>query len=258
VIKNVLHKVKSGFVKNSILKHEKSYNHLKYCYYPEKKSRSLIIVFSGFPGEGQPAKYNYINTLYSIKANKLFLLDDVWNNVNVGSYYLGSAGNWYLINDICKLVSDIVADYKIDRVITVGSSKGGSSALFYGIKLGADACIIGAPQYYIGSYLSSEKHRPILEAMMGDCSQASIDKLDSLLSGEIMNEQTNRPDIYIHYSPKEHTYDEHIKDMLMDLEKNGYVVHEDNEYSYLNHSEVKDHFPSFLLKTIKVIIADND
>ena len=253
----VLREIKSGIAKKSISKHEKSYNLLKYCFYPEKDSRFLIIVFSGFPGEGQTAKYNYINTLYSIKANKLFLLDDVWNSANVGSYYLGTADNWYFINDICNLVTEITVDYKIDKVITVGSSKGGTSALFYGTKLGVDYCIVGAPQYYIGTYLSTEKHRPILETIMGDYSQESIDKLDILLSSLIKSDNNKRPEVYLHYSPNEHTYDDHIRSMLVDLKQYGYVVHEDNNYSYSNHSEVKDYFPSFLLNTIKGIIAAN-
>lgn len=250
---NFLRKVKNSFLKKSISKHEKTYNHLKYCFYPDRRSNKLIIVFSGFPGGGGTAKYNYINTLSAVKANKLFLLDDVWNPVNVGSYYLGSGGNWYYINDICSLVSDIVSEIKINRVITAGSSKGGTSALFYGIKLEADVCIIGAPQYYIGNYLATEKHLPILEAIMGDTSQLSVSKLNDVVKSEIDNEHGKKPAIYLHYSPREHTYEDHIQGMMRDLRENGFVIFEDNDYSYTHHSEVKDYFPSYLLKTVKAI-----
>ena len=202
------------------------------------------------PGGGT-AKYNYINTLSTIKANKLFLLDDVWNPVSVGSYYLGNKGDFYFIKDICSLVTNIVNEHGIKKIITVGSSKGGTSALFYGVMVEADVCIIGAPQYYIGSYLASEKHRPILETIMGDTSQVSIDKLNRIVRSEVEKEHAKKPVVYLHYSPAEHTYEDHIKDMIKDLKKNGFVVIEDNNYSYENHSDVAKFFPSYLLNTVR-------
>ena len=82
-------------------------------------------------------------------------------------------------------------------------------------------------------------------------SQESIDKLDNYILLEIQKNHAKKPTVFIHYSPKEHTYKDHIKDMISDLKKNGYKVIEDNGYNYEQHSEVAKHFPAYLVKTIK-------
>jgi hypothetical protein len=255
-IKQLLRKVKRLILKNRIKKHEKLFDRLSYCFFPCEKSKTLIVVFSAFPGKDCPPVYNYLTTLSGIKANKLFLLDDVWNPVNVGSYYLGKDGDWYLEQDVLDLLQKIKAEHAYDKVITVGSSKGGTSALYFGIKTEADTCIIGAPQYHVGSYLSSEHSRPILKVIMGDSSQSSIDKLNSYIVDEMRKDHSKKSTIYIHYSPKEHTYKDHIKDMIADLHENGYQVIEDNAYDYEQHSDVAKHFPAYLVSTVKREIQD--
>ena len=61
---------------------------LKYVLIRNKKSNELIVSFSGFPGEGKKAKYNYTKALKRVKKNKLFILDD-FGYQSAGSYYLG-------------------------------------------------------------------------------------------------------------------------------------------------------------------------
>ena len=192
-------------------------------------------------------------TLSEVKVNKLFLLDDIWNPVNIGSYYLGQNGDWYLVNDVMGLIDSIVKENGITKIITIGSSKGGTSALYYGVKAGADACIIGAPQYHVGNYLSSDSLSPIMDAVMGDHSQKSIDKLNGYIKEEIEKPHKKKPVVYIHYSPKEHTYKEHICDLIRDLRKAEYEVIEDNDYTYENHADVAKHYPKYLVTTIKRI-----
>ena len=254
MLKKILKKLRSSIVKRSISFHEQKYNHLRYCLYKRKKSNVLVIAFSGFPGRGNPPKYNYVRTLSCIKANKLFLLDDIENPVNIGSYYLGKNGDWYLAKDTVELIHKIVRENGIQTVITLGSSKGGSSALFFGLKTEADACILGAPQYYIGNYLSSEEHSPILKTIMGDVSQVSVDKLNNLLRNEIFSLHGKKPTVYLHYSPNEHTYPDHIADMVRDLSQAGYCVNEDNNYNYTVHSDVGKFFPKYLQVTVNEII----
>ena len=253
----ILKKLGSRFVKWSISSHECQFNHLKYCFFRRNNSKVLLVVFSGFPGKGNAARYNYVRTLSGIKANKLFLLDDIENPVNTGSYYLGKDGDWYLSKDVVQLIAKIVKENDIQKVITLGSSKDGTSALLFGLKTEADACIIGAPQYYIGNYLSSEEHRPILETIMGDGTQESIDKLNGVVTDEIFCKHNKKPTVYIHYSPNEHTYQDHICDMIRDLRQAGYSVNEDNRYHYTKHSDVANHFPRYLLARVKECINNN-
>ena len=52
-----------------------------------------------------------------------------------------------------SLIKEIMSSAKVTRLVFCGSSKGGSSALYYGLKMKADAVICGSPQYNILQYL---------------------------------------------------------------------------------------------------------
>ena len=57
---------------------------------------------------------------------------------------------------VVSLISNIMHENNIlfKNVISVGSSKGGTAALYYGMKYNYGNIIVGAPQYKIGTYLS--------------------------------------------------------------------------------------------------------
>lgn len=247
-------KMRSAYFKLYIKIAEKKYKRLRYLLQTKKESDTLIVCFSGF-GTGGSARYNYVRSLESVIANKLFILDNFGYNKQ-GSYYLGENGDWFLPEMVVSLIQKIKEEKNIKRLVLIGSSKGGTAALFYGIKTGADACIIGAPQYFIGDYLSIDKHVPILKGIMGDASSDSIQKLNMLLSDCVSSSDLNKPKVYIHYSPKEHTYIEHIADMIGDLRRCGYTVYEDSDYSYVDHSQVAKHFPRFLLSALTKVMEE--
>lgn len=155
---------------------------------------------------------------------------------------------------IVELINTIKSDDRINKVITIGSSKGGSAALYFGLMLDAQYVVIGAPQYKIGSYLATDAHLPILKALCGEVSDSKIEMLDTLIKTEIVNHRGNGTKVAIHYSPLEHTYKDQIKDMIIDLRANGYCVEEDNAYSYTNHGDVAKYYGTYLLKTVKRIV----
>ena len=227
----------------SIKFHEKTYKQVTYYFKNYPKTDTLIIIFSGFSQMGKKPRYNYVNHIgKNIKAKKLFILDNHGYN-KAGSYYLGENGNWYLPNDICELIDNIKNKYKIRTRITAGTSKGGTAALVYGIKCQATAIISGAPQYYIGKYLNTEKHLPILSALVDNINTASVANLDEYVRNVIISASKSvKPAIYLHYSPKEIMYEEHIVDMICDLKNNGYCLIEDNMYQYTEHSDVGKYF----------------
>ena len=244
MIEKCIKKLRSAYLRLYIPMTEKKYERVRYLLQTNRLSETLVICFSGF-GNGSSAKYNYINTLKTVNVNKLFILDDFGYNKQ-GSYYLGENGDWFLPDMIIGLIKKIKAERKIKHLVMIGSSKGGTAALFYAIRLFADSCIIGAPQYYIGDYLNTNEHRSILQGIMGNTDCESIDKLNMLLPESISAENIRKPLVYIHYSPNEHTYPEHIADMIIDLEKNGYTVYQDANYDYKDHACVAKHFPHYL------------
>lgn len=244
----MLKTIKSFFLKLKIIISEKRYKRLRYILQVNRKSGILIVCFSGFGNSGS-AKYNYIRTLQPVKGNKLFILDN-FGYKKQGSYYLGENGDLFLPDMISELITKIQSKRKINQIFMVGSSKGGSAALYYAIRLSADACIIGAPQYYIGDYLNTNVHKKILQGIMGNDDSESIERLNNLLYNSILTTITRKPIVHIHYSPKEHTYLEHIHDMIRDLEKNGYKVYRDANYDYTDHKSVAKFFPQFLLQKL--------
>lgn len=241
-------KIRSLLFKLNIRMSEKRYQRLRYLLKTNSSSDTLVVCFSGF-GNGGSAKYNYINTLKMVNVNKLFILDDFGYN-KTGSYYLGENGDWFLPDMIVGLIKKIQTESRIKHLLMVGSSKGGSAALFYSIKMEADACIIGAPQYFIGDYLSIDKHIPILEGIMGNTSSESVQKLNRVMRDCVQSSFQHKPKVYIHYSPYEHTYPEHIVDMIGDLERCGYTVYKDADYDYTDHGEVAKYFPRYLLSIL--------
>ena len=244
--------IRSSLIKIQIKIKEKKYNHLRYLF-TSAKSEYLIVIFSGFAGGRKPV-YNYINTLKSVNANKLFLLDEYGDTTNIGSYYLGENGDWFLVDDVLDIINQIKNDCSIKHIIMVGSSKGGSSALMYSLKMDCvDSVVIGAPQYYIGNYLMTKKHLPVLKAICGDESINSIERLNTLLPSLIQNSES-KPIIYIHYSSEEHTYEEHVSPLIKDLRKHGYCVYEDSSYTYKDHKDVAKYFPQYLLHMIIKLI----
>ena len=76
----------------------------------------------------------------------------------MGGYYLRYKGQQLPEDETKFVIMDIVKRYGYEHIITLGSSKGGSAALFHGISIGADEVICGACQYYGGTYLISQNN----------------------------------------------------------------------------------------------------
>jgi len=239
---------------------EKKYgkNEIRYIYQKQRESDVLIVVFSGFAGAGMPARYNYIRTLKDIKANKLYILDD-FGYQNRGGYYLvdrEGTFNGTIIQEIAALVEKYAKNRK---VITVGSSKGGSAALLYGILCRADMTISGAPQYYIGDYLNCDSHKKILKSIYGSSGQEAVAALNEILPCAVKDHAgDSHLKVFVHCSKNEHTYKDHVEDMVRDLNQNGYSVLLDAEYCYTDHKDVAKYFPPYLLKVLKKELRIND
>lgn len=218
---------------------------LKKC---KKKDAPLIVIFSAFPRTGMTATYNYLKTLNNINAHQLFILDS-FGYQKRGAYYLSEYGNFELEKAVKELIEVTEAKLRTEESIFVGTSKGGYAALYFGISLQAQTIICGAPQYYLGNYLSDVTlKKPILQSMMGNTSRTSIEFLNNLLP-ELIKEGIPT-EVYIHYSSKEHTYVEHIDDLISDMKNSNYLVHEDEQF-YEIHQEVSKYFPAFLVQTLE-------
>ena len=229
---------------------------LKYMEYSEADSDVLLIVFSSCTRNGVKARYNYVRTLKDIRVNKLFILDDFAED-HRGSFYLGPDFKFTVEKATYELINSQVKDKNPSRLIFAGSSKGGWAALNFGLGYYGANIIIGAPQYYLGTYLNAPGNKA-LSFICGTITDQKITYLNQYLKSKIeKNPYIESQKVFIHYSNQEHMYKEHIKGLIGDLKKCRYSIVEDVK-GYQEHNEVSAYFPIFLCNSIRNVLYKKD
>ena len=216
---------------------EKTYKgKLKYVFV-NNHSDTLMIVFSAFAGNAR--RYNYYASLKSIKADKLYILDSFGVR---GSYY------WFENGDTSPrvltegIINSMVGERDYKKVSTLGTSKGGTAALFFGLQMNATAIFSGACQYNVGTYLHQDGREDIFRGMMGpEAGDAEAELLNSMLPNQIELYKKTTSEIHILYSKKEKTYERQIVDLLAKLNECG-ISYIEKEESFTNHSDVGKFF----------------
>ena len=238
--------------KIKVLFEQKYFNYhdtiLKYML-KKSKSDKLVIVFSSCTRKGLRARYNYVRTLKNVDCNQLFILDDFAEG-HRGGYYIGSNFRFNDEKATVALIKKIQAELGIKETIYCGSSKGGWAALNIGLQFEKATIIIGGPQYFLADYLLKSGNIDTLNYIIGEKNEQKLTKLNTYLREKIENNKyIDSQKIYVHYSNKEHTYKEHIKDLLEDLYRMQYNITE-NVGDYTCHSDISYHFPDFLINTL--------
>lgn len=256
-------KIKRGinylYTRWEALLHEKQYSahgtRVKYMFYKKPKSNVLLVSFPACAPN--TAKYNYMRTLLPFKCNKLFLLDDFGENQQ--GCYLAEDKVEKCTQDLLRskidwCIKQIGGDnYHSLKVIFLGSSKGGYCALNFSFLIPDVHVIIGAPQYYLGSYLDKENTKVNLSFLIGKITEEGKKQLNNRLKDRILTSVVKPKEVYFHYSNVEHTYNEHVKDLLQDLKRSEIKVIEDIA-GYPEHSGLAIFFPPYLVKTIELVL----
>jgi len=218
---------------------------LKYLFYSAQKSDVLIV---GFSACSDTPQYNYVRTLKRFKTNKLFIKDFYTANKR-GCFYLNGSG-LNVESGVIELIRRMVNKTNSQKLIFIGSSKGGYSALNIGIHFPNANIIIGAPQYLLGNYLKQSEMKSQMDFLYtGDNGFSGCDELNDYLGNNIRLFHNNIKKIYLHYSDMEHTYSEHIVFLLDDLNKCSVSVITDVHH-YTSHGDVALYYPAFLQKQI--------
>lgn len=219
-------------------------------YYFEKaklnNKNKLMIIFSAFSTDD--AKYNYISTLKTCDCNKLFILDDFGSK---GTYYLGLKGDFNIETSVMALISYIMSKNKIlfSNVISIGSSKGGSAAIYYGLKYNFGNIIAGAPQYKIGTYLSDLSISDYALEIFGEISDCNRIKYNNLIRLSA-NTCTN---IYLLTSDGDNQYKKVLKEFeFVSRELNIKLNIDKCEIN--NHGEISREFPQFLYDKLDLVL----
>lgn len=228
-----------------ILFHERKYSNDKFLFKGSRKSSLLIVFFSAFGQENRPGAYNYIWTTRKFKCNKLWIRDRLGYK-GVGTYYLGTD---YPNSNYIGNVIDLIRKYSYGKkIVCCGTSKGGSAALFYGLKLKVDVIVSGSPQYYIGTYLNKKTyHQKIAHEICHSKYFETI--LNNVLVDEILASQPKQTSIHLLVSSLEQSYRNQLLPLINDLSKKHRISIEDKKY--LNHNDVGIFFTDYLINALK-------
>lgn len=211
-------------------------------YYLHKKNNSkiLLIIFSAMSPKNFPRFYNYVKNINNQNIDILYI-NDIWGYR--GSYYLLNKGENYPEQKVETFIKNFINKGRYRTIITAGTSKGGSAAIIYGLKLNAHHILAGACQYHIGDYLNIKEHVKILNGMRGKKSKELIVTYLNQFIPNLINyhKKNNNSLIHIIYSKYEHTYQEHIKDLLHDFKYQDYKIKE-IEYKFKFHNDIGKFF----------------
>lgn len=228
----------------SIFPNEKIHKSIKNIRYHFESAKvfnkdKLIIVFSAFSKDDP--KYNYVKTLKTIDCNKLYILDDYGEK---GCYYLGLDGNFDIETSVMSLISKIMSEKNItfNDVISVGPSKGGSAAIYYGFKYNFKEIIAGAPQYKIGSYLIDLSIKTYGKDIFGTLTEANRIKYDNLIRKVITSR--SRTKVSILTSEGDNQYIRLLKDIELVLKSNK-VDFRIDKCDLNHHNEISKEFVDY-------------
>ena len=223
------------------LKEKKFEGKLPYLYYNQHRKK-LLIVFSAF-NKGRARHYNYLKCLAGVKEfDRLYILDP-WGVR--GSYNLYENGQDYPEKITTALIELIISRGGYECVYTAGSSKGGTCAIYFGLKIGAQKIFSGACQYNIGTYLYQIRD-DVFKGMMGaDAGEKERDILNQVMPQIIEKHAGSDSEIHVVYSKGELTYQRQIVD-LIDKLKECRMNFVEKEYFFTDHSKVGEDFTRYL------------
>ena len=213
----------------------------------------LVVVFSGFnpPNAKLANSYNYMRTLRDVDCHRLFILDDYGPR---GSYYLGSKETNEVESSIASLISFIARKYgvKQENVITAGSSKGGSAALYYGLKYNYGHVVAGAPQTRIADYVQRNTKETFTYMLGENHDEDEFKKLNQIIFKQLHKESFTK--LHLLTSENDIQYKRHIEPFVKELERIGmdYQLTVNNQIE--SHNAIAVHFPLYLMMNLSNIM----
>lgn len=165
--------------------------HIVHSVHGRPASRRLMIMFSGIDATPGTTRMSYFGLGKSLDATVVHIKDGFGTH---GSYLLSVAGDEQVRNAVLALIRELQAECGVDndRTFLVGTAKGGTSALAYGLMLGGGHVIAGEPQVRLGQFLYgdatggddvAEWQRAVAYAMLGRVDPDDRARLDDIVTG---------------------------------------------------------------------------
>lgn len=223
---------------------------IKYLF-KSGQTKKLLVIFSGFnfPEATRQLSYNYISTLSGLNCNKLYILDDPDPR---GSYYIGNIVEKKQEKSVISLINHYMETLNLDYsdIISCGSSKGGTAAIYFGYKYTFGNIIAGGPQIYINKYLEMFEHtKSTLEFMTGD--KSNCEKLDEQILSLLQPKMETKLQLFS--SKSDWQYESHIMPFIEKLNQNE-LEYELTMSDYPSHGEIGSYFAQFLKRKLYALL----
>ncbi|MER5556334.1 hypothetical protein ABT001_32550 [Streptomyces sp. NPDC002793] len=175
----------------------------------KKGNRHLVVVFAEIAA---PDDYGWSNGAFGGLRSNILWIRDQFDGHN--SYYLCKGMDFDLERSVVTLISNVMNSLGLtpDRCTMWGSSKGGSAALYFGLKYGFRNIVSIVPQFRIGTYLG--KHPKVAEYMMGQVTETNVHVLDNVIPDLARAEVNRDANIYVLSSPQDEQYPVQVEPYL--------------------------------------------
>ncbi|MGW4275840.1 hypothetical protein ACWEGQ_26595 [Streptomyces seoulensis] len=176
---------------------------VEYRFRPaEGDVRHLVVIFSGL---NAPDGYHFAGkSMSGLRAHTLWIRDDFDGHY---SYYMCRGMDFGIEASVAGLIESTMARLGLDRdrVSLLGVSKGGSAALYFGLKYGFRNILAVVPQFLVGSYV---RDRPVTgRYMLGeDMPQQHVDLLDRAIPGLLERYGAQGHNVYLFTSEADDQY----------------------------------------------------
>ncbi|MFJ3038718.1 hypothetical protein [Streptomyces tendae] len=174
-------------------------------------NRHLVVVFANF---AVPEDYGWSNGVFDpVRANILWIKDRFDGH---NSYYLCKGMDFSLENSVAGLIFRVMESLGLTRddVTMWGGSKGGSAALYFGLRYGFRNIVSLVPQFLVGTYVQ-RVHPKVATFMLGEgVPETNVRAVDAIIPDLVRSEVNRTANIYLLSSPQDEQYPEQVEPFL--------------------------------------------
>ncbi|MFI6061069.1 hypothetical protein [Streptomyces sp. NPDC051286] len=172
-------------------------------------NQHLVVVFANF---SVPGDYGWSNGVFDTLRSNILWIRDRFHGKN--SYYLCKGMDFGLERSVATLISNVLNSLGLtpDQCTMWGGSKGGSAALYFGLKYGFRNIVSMVPQFRIGTYVL--QYPSIAQHMMGEVTEQSTHIIDDAIPSLVRAGANRNANIYILSSPQDEQYKEQVEPFL--------------------------------------------
>ncbi|MEU9147665.1 hypothetical protein [Streptomyces sp. NPDC048349] len=173
-------------------------------------NRHLVVVFANFAA---PDDYGMSGGVLDKLRSNILWIRDSFDGEN--SYYLCKGMDFGIEQSVAGLIARVANALSLtpDQCTVIGSAKGGSAALYFGLKYGFRNIVASVPQFLIGTCVR-ESMPGAAQLMMGEATEEKVRFLDSVLPDLVRSRPHPGANIYLISSPQDEQYTRQLEPFL--------------------------------------------